>query len=501
MSNTALISEINERVTELFGIHYTPSQWDNMMRVLVEAARDAGSGDRLEEIHRWVVNPNLTENELNILSRHVTIGETYFFREQVGFNLMTQKIIPDHLADERNNGKIRIWSAGCSSGEEPYSIAMTLKEQFQDLETSHVDIFATDVNRKALEKAKEGVYTPWSFRQTSDEIKAKYFRPAGKNYVISPEIKQMIQFAPMNLVAEAAVPRVTEAGSIDIIFCRNLLMYMSPEKIHQVVGFLHQALKMGGWLITSQVELNDNYFGDFQRVLFENGIFYRKVPTEASRKSIVGFTAIPVKQPAETFFSKHDKPIIPALKKRPEVKFATHINHKAVPSKIQSSDAERLLKRAICSYQASRYAECASICDQYIIKHGTGSEIMLLLARTYANTGDLQRAADMMEKWLATENNEASHYHLYATILSEMGYLEKAQQTLVKALYLDPGYLPAMLSRSQVLKQLGRHEMARKEAINLQHAIKGYRDDQAIVELDGMTAGRIREMLKFLSKE
>lgn len=501
MSDTALISAINERVSELFGIYYAPSQRGNMIRLLGCAAREAGSGENVEDIHRLITDPKITENVLNILSHFVTIGETYFFREPVGFQFLTHTIIPAILADHSNNREIRIWSAGCSSGEEPYSIAMTLNEQLPDLKPCDISIFATDVNHKALEKARDGIYSQWSFRQTSDEMRSRYFLPSGKNFSIKPEIKQMVQFAHMNLVSESAASRSIKANSMDIIFCRNLLMYMSPEKINQVVGFLHQSLKMGGWLITSQVELNDIYFGVFQRVLFENGIFYKKVPPASSKKSIVGFMTPSSKETDEKLDNKPVTTNGPSRKPRNELNRVVRMTQTPDLSKRQPPDVDRLFNRAISTFKEHRYAACASICEQFIRKHGFRSEFVLLLVKTYSNTGDLQKAAEMMEKWLTPENNQAAHYHLYATILFEMGRLDKANQVLVKALYLDPGYLPAMLSRSQVLKQLGRDEMARKEITNLHHAIKDYRDDHSIPELDGMTAGRIREMLKFLLKE
>ena len=193
-------------------------------------------------------------------------------------SLFVKKIMPEIIQKaEKENRGIKIWSAGCSSGEEPYSIAILIKEHFPELNPSKFTIMATDISPKAINKAISGNYTEWSFRETSDSIRKKYFQNVNGSWNISPEIKRMVNFTYLNLAKNSFSSQLIGAVNVDVIFCRNVLMYLSPDIIKKAAENFHNSLNDGGWFITSQVELNDEYFSIFDKVYFDSGVFYKKI--------------------------------------------------------------------------------------------------------------------------------------------------------------------------------------------------------------------------------
>lgn len=213
---------IRNQLGLLFGLNFTESQGGMLVKNLQNAAAELGLSTDLSAIKSWLSKKSFLPEESNMLAKYLTIGETYFFREKAALQLFTEKIIPDLIA---KNKPIKIWSAGCSSGEEPYSLAILLKESNINLNSLNISILATDLNTNALAKATKGLYTEWSFRETSDELKEKYFTKHNKQYQIKKEIREMVEFRQLNLATEDFPAVANQTDQIDVIFCRNVLMY------------------------------------------------------------------------------------------------------------------------------------------------------------------------------------------------------------------------------------------------------------------------------------
>ncbi len=467
------ITTINRRMNELLGLHFRESQYRDLERNVTLAANALGLDPSLEAICRWLSNQKITHHELEILAHHLTVVETYFFREKLALKLLTEKIVPDIIENRTSpvDKSLRIWSAGCSSGEEPYSIAMAIKESVPDLADRDLMILATDVNTKALNKAREGVYTPWSFREIPDRLKKKYFTQKGKDLHVNPDIKQMVQFKQLNLATDDFPSKSGSILPMDVIFCRNVFMYFSPEVIRRITQWLFHTLKDDGWLITGQAELNDDYFGAFQRVLFENGIFYKKAPPEQKQK-----------QPVKVM-----KPF-PAVSENKDSRQKPGVSKKMYAPRKGSPKRSPVTRRS-----TSPKSEPV---NQASDKATSLFESVTMLA----NAGNLDEAEAKMMQVLETENADAEHYYLYATILMEKNQEEQADKNLIKALYLNPAHYAARFSRTRLLKSMGRNKEAKKEMQNLMQDIEVYDDNEPLAALDGMTAGRLRQMAGLLTE-
>ncbi len=215
----------------------------------------------------------------------IVVGETYFFRNEAHFNALRHHVLPALIKERRAAGRrhLRIWSAGCASGEEPYSLAILLHELLDDLDAWSITILATDINLEAIKRARLGRYGKSAFRnETPPEIRVKWFQPKDDRYELLPEIRRMVLFSPLNL-AEDDYPSVTNGTMhIDLIVCRNVTIYFNYETLREVIARFERTLNDKGWLVVGHSEpLAINYQG-FAPRNFENAVFYQKlVPPSA----------------------------------------------------------------------------------------------------------------------------------------------------------------------------------------------------------------------------
>ncbi len=257
--------DLAEPMTEYLAEHIGLSieRRADLERGMASAAREFGFVDE-GALATWLFSDKPKKAHLEKLSSHFTVGETYFFRDKGVFDVLGGKVLPEIL---ENRPSVRIWSAGCCTGEEPYSIAMLLHR----IAPGHgeIEILATDINPRFLETADKGIYGEWSFRDAPFWIK-DFFRKTGKNYEILPHIRKKVRFSTLNL-ARDAYPE-----NIDLVICRNVLMYFSREKAEQAASCLYEAAADKGWLVVSPTESPDRLFSRFEPVRFQNAILYRK---------------------------------------------------------------------------------------------------------------------------------------------------------------------------------------------------------------------------------
>jgi chemotaxis protein methyltransferase CheR len=185
---------------------------------------------------------------LDTLVAGMNLGETYFFRDAEQMAALEGHILPEVIARRRAEHRLRIWSAGCSTGEEPYTLAILLARLLPDLPRWDVLVLGTDVNGASLRRARRGVYRAWSLRGATPESLAPHLVPDGPDFAVSAAIRAMVTFDRLNL----AVDRYPDA--LDLVLCRNVLLYFDTATGRRVVGRLRDALSPGGWLLLSPVE-------------------------------------------------------------------------------------------------------------------------------------------------------------------------------------------------------------------------------------------------------
>ncbi len=443
-----LLSQLSECVTSQLGLHFPRARWRDLERGIRSAAREFGTPDA-ESCARWLLSAPLTKNQIEILASELTVGETYFFREPRSFAILGERILPELLRVRQGaERRLRIWSAGCCTGEEPYSIAILLDRVLPDPCQWHVTILGTDVNPCFLRKAAAGVFGEWSFRAAPAWLKENYFKPvAAQRFAILPRIKAMVTFASLNLAEDTYPALANNTNAMDLIFCRNVLMYFAAERAQSVIHHFHRSLVEGGWLIVSLVETSSQLFSLFAPIHFEQATLYRKGTGQS---------------PA---------PVAPVLEEATPVE----------------------AKEALALYERGDYVEAAQKRKADPVAR---AESVALLARTCANLGQLVEARDWTEKALAADKLDAGLHYLRATILQEQGALEEAVAALKRALYLDPDCVVAHFALGTLALRHQRGKEAAKHFTNALTLLKRYGDNEVLPRSDGLVAGRFRELIQ-----
>lgn len=224
------------------------------------------------EYYRHLLYHKNRDEELAAIIDIVTVNETYFFREQNQLKAFSEEILPELKETKRDRKRLRIWSAGCSSGEEPYTLAMLIMEKglFHGWE---LDIFGSDINQRVLQTARNGIYRKNSFRTTEPYFLRKYFKEEEGSYRISDAVKQHVNFSHLNLLDPF---RVKLIGTMDVIFCRNVLIYFDHPSRRKVIDVFHERLVDGGYLLLGHAESLINISTAFNLKHFKHDMVYQK---------------------------------------------------------------------------------------------------------------------------------------------------------------------------------------------------------------------------------
>lgn len=495
-----LLSSLSQSVADCFGLHFPRERWSELGKRIASIAAELGYKDAAPFAARFL-SDDLTSEEKAVVARRLTVGETYFFRDAQSFEVLERHVLPELIRERRGTTRrLRIWSAGCSSGEEAYSIAVVIRRLLPDLHSWNVLILATDINHQMLRKAARGVYSQWSFRTLSERSRESFCRRnSGGAFEVLPEVKEMVTFAYLNLASNHYPATLNNTAEMDIIFCRNVLMYLVPETVHETVSRFHASLADDGWFLSSAAESSLIDGSRFAPVTLDGAILYRK--KECSPQAIVSPSVIQDVSP----FSRRSRTPSPrvelsAMDATIGMTDAAPAESKPSPSPAMmederaSADAD-LYQAADELYREGHYAEA----EESLLRllglvpgHPTASG---LLCRVYANQGKLDAALAAVENYLQIDPLNPGAHYLKATIFGEMGRTQDARASLSRALYLDPGFVLAHFALGNIALREGRHAQAMKSLENVVALSQGRPREELLPESEGMTAGALLDMV------
>lgn len=451
----SLLSASSDFIAAHIGLHFPEERWADLERGVASAARELGHPDA-ETCARWLLSAPLTRTLIEVLASHLTIGETYFFRENQALSVFEQRIVPELLRSRQGGEqRLRIWSAGCCTGEEPYSIAMLLDGLIPTAGAWNVTILATDINPKFLRKAAEGVYGEWSLRATPSSIRERYFRERKDGrFELDPRIRSRVSFSYLNLASDVYPALLNNTNAMDAIFCRNVLLYFSAERTREVIQNFQRSLVEGGWLIVSATETSNTLFSQFSTVQLPGITLYRKsAMAEPKPGGIARAVALHV-EPDDWAERVPSAPPVP-------------VSAEPLPSAPESA--------------AAPVAEEESA----LLDH----------ARRCANEGRLADAIEWCEKAIAADKMNPAHHYLLATIRQEQRESDAAAQSLMRALYLDPAFVLAHFGLANIELSRGRHGEARRHFANALATLQAHAREEILPESDGLTTGRLEEII------
>jgi chemotaxis protein methyltransferase CheR len=266
------LSEIRMLIEERTGIHFDESRERFLSTRVREHMHERGY-TRVSELLRAVRKTNVEYD--SFLERMLT-QETSFFRYPAVFEAFEKRVLPEiHVSKFWKNPRtLRVWSAGCSTGEEPYSIAITIADSLSFADAWNVEILATDVGKQALKHAEKGIYSGRSLASVNEKQLAGHFTKVENKFHVKPRLKKMISFAPMNLASPVYV------GRMDLIFCMNVLIYFTEERRRSLVQRFYEALEPGGYLFLGHSESISKMPVKFQAIVLNDCILYRKPTAE-----------------------------------------------------------------------------------------------------------------------------------------------------------------------------------------------------------------------------
>lgn len=486
------LSSLSEFIESQMGLHFPEDRWPDLMRGIESAASGFGYND-LPSFIGWLKSAPLRKNQVEALAARLTVGETYFFREPDLFETLEKQILPKLIAERRSVDKrIRVWSAGCSTGEEAYSIAILLKRLIPDISGWNVAIIGTDINPNALSKASVGRYGEWSFRGTARSFRDMYFKKTGDGlYEISGALKRMVSFSYLNLAEDAYPSLLNNTNAMDLIFCRNVLMYFSHERALKAVNGFHNCLVHGGWLALSPAESIRDLTRLFEFADFPRVALYRK-PLSALSRNVQ----------AETVLFQNPQ-LKPGLKEAFVFEEPETCEYEPMSAPVPAQAAGRVkapvetleIEKAVAEYASGRYVEAASILEGLCAKGKAGAEALSFLSRSYANQGKLEMAAKWCSAAISEEKLNPSHHYLLAIILQEQGLFEEAVKSLRNAIYLDHDFVLAYFMLGNLMARLGNAKESSKLFKNASRILGRHRPEDVIPGSDGMTAGRLSEII------
>ena len=357
-----------------------------------------------------------------------TTGETYFFRDLGQLDLLVRHLLPELIRRHAADRRLRLWSAGCASGEEPYSLAILLREKFPQLAGWKLEIFASDINSQALEQARCGTYSDWSFRVVDESRKHMHFRRNGGKWQIAPEIQAMVQFLRTGLYADAIPDPAMGLANFDLIICRNVFIYMDSKAVAGIATKFAAALNDGGYLVTGHSELLGCYVHGLQTRVFPESVVMHKQRAKPPAMAVESRPA--AEKPVRPV------PAPPRIGSLPPLPAPTP---KPPPPGVEEQ-LDGLLQQARGLADRGRAVEAGQVCEQAL-------------------------ALAPLAPW---------PYFLLAQLALERGDAPQAQTLLKKVVYLEPALVAGWLELGALYEREGRatdaqrmRQTARRELIRL----------------------------------
>lgn len=436
-----LMSRLNTVISASIGIHYAPERFGDLEEAIVLAAQDLNYSDA-QQFALKLFQSALADEELQALVRHLTVAETYFFREPKAFAEL-EAVLQGSIEAKRVAGKrMRILSAGCCTGEEVYSLAMLLTKLIVDVDDWQIDIIGSDINKEYLAKAKLGVYSSWAFRgvmsEPSDQLKSRFFSDVENgNFAIEPKLKDMVRFVYLNLADDYLIyEKQLGTEPFDLILCRNVLIYFDKLSIKPVLQRLSRLLRPGGWLLLAATEVpsaGEKEFADYLRPRLHNDVYLFQRETTKSAST--------------------DLNVVPSLQN--ELDYGRKLLLQG-----EYAASEKILTKGL--EQIRLYGREKRKRDSNLQK-----QFLELLVRTLSNLGrfdDASGQADILVKL----DNRYDYLYLYAVVLSESGHTSDAKELLKQAI----GQKSDFIAASFMLASIALHEGDKVTAVGYLQTVR-----------------------------
>lgn len=398
--------------------------------------------------------------ELSALAEELTVPETYFFRNNDQFRAFVGAVLPARMEARARTRSLRFLSAGCATGEEPYTLAILLKESVP--EDWDVLVRAIDMNPTVLAKAARGRFTEWSLRETPPEARQRWFRVEGKELVLHAAAKALVRFDQKNLAEEGG--EVFAPETYDAVFCRNVLMYFIPETAKGVVGRITRALVPGGFFFMGHAETLRGLSNDFHLRHTHDTFYYERRGTEHAASTVVD------RQELDQVATMD-----PSLLELDQQSWVDTIGRasariEGLSAKDSNGDIERSqgarkpdLGRALELLGNERFADALELFDATPLDQVFDTDALLVQAALLIHCGKLEEAEAASRRLIELDELSAAAHYVLALCREGAGDGSGAVDQDQLAAYLDPSFAMPRLHLGLIAKRSGDVDTATRE--------------------------------------
>ena len=459
------------------GIVIQEHQRDNLRATLQRAVARFGYAQADDYILRLrECSPD--SEELEFLIANVTVGESYFFRDKIQMEFLRTGWLPQLMARKKGQpGSIRIWSAGCSHGQEIYSLAIMLRETLPNAARWNLQLHATDINVEALSAAVAARYSTWSFRATPETMYERYFKREDNEYQLNDEIRAMVNFSYLNLVEDEFPMIAGGLHSMDLILCRNVFIYFDAATVAAVMKKFARCLAPGGVLMLGGADLVNTDIEGLELKQAGGVFYYRHTPT--------GPVVVIHEPESGALDDITDADYVPE-----------HAPHDEAAQDAATPGDTNSIETVARLVQQQRMAECLVVADRYIATQGENAAVLLHKASALASLGRLEEAQQLSHKAVALEPMEKHAHFLNALVLIERNDLGAAESGMRKSLYIDPRFLEAHYQLGLLQLRQGRREQGVKSLMNALQVAETGDPEHAIHGAPEMTYRRMADVLR-----
>ncbi|MGC9974203.1 MAG: CheR family methyltransferase, partial [Gaiellaceae bacterium] len=405
----------------------------------------------------------------------LTVNETFFFRNADNCRAFAETVLPERIRAKTREKRLRILSAGCASGEEPYSLAVLVREALSDLGNWDVKIIGLDVNPAVLAKAAQARYSAWSLRATSEDAKRRYFRADGPDFVLAPAIQKMVTFEERNLVDED--PLFWQSLACDVVFCRNVLMYFTPDKARDVVRRIGGALLPGGFFFLGHAETLRGLTQEFHLCHTHDTFYYRR--RDASEAVVATATWVGLSReqaedslPAVVESTASWVDVIQRASERiatladgrsgspgQDAPLTTPAGQAAATAAPRAWDLGLVLE----ALRQERFSDALELIRSLPPDSHEDPDALLLRAVLLTNNGRLDESEEVCSRLLAVDELNAGAHYLMALCREHAGDSTGAIEHGQTAIYLDAGFAMPHLHLGIMAKRSGDAATAQRE--------------------------------------
>lgn len=460
--------------------------------------------------------PVLAEQEWKKLTNAITNGESFFFRDRGQFDLLANQILPEIIANKREAKRkgefsflsLKVWSAGCSSGEEVYSLAMLISELIPDPEQWHIVIIGTDINQDFLNLARQGIYKQWSFRLTDPLLKKKYFIAGKDCWQVKPYLKSMISFYQDNLVE---VENISHHNyDLDLVLCRNVFIYFDTDSIVKAVTKIAKTLRTGGYFISGHAELQSIQLKNFKVISFPESVVYQylannqEVKPLLTKANIEDNTLSVIELLKENYVlasidsqQDYDNQILFEQENNP-LPIKPIIETKQNTAIVSNNSTQLQLKEIENLFNQEQYSDVIQQAEELIKNQAELKEAYYLLAQAYANQNKLKEAKQKCDRTLAIDSMYIKPLYLLAQIAETENNYRRAKEFLKRIIYLEPFFLNAYLDLGAIYRQdnnLARSQKMYRTAYNL------LQESSNKTIIDAQNKININQLLTYIKKQ